>query len=144
MFHIIRDSRRMFEVSRGCKIAYLGSQSGLALHVKQRFPLFSRESEVSLTRLNFKSTHLRSIAFQKYRNNRQTRAIFLTTQQYTKECWKIPARAFHRIVKIIQHGCLCFFQQLMKEIMLIWAWIWSREEFGIGREKRLGLRLSCS
>ena len=42
----------MFEVSRGCKIAYLGSQSGLALHVKQRFPLFSRESEVSLTRLN--------------------------------------------------------------------------------------------
>lgn len=48
----------MFEVSRGCKIAYLGSQSGLASHVKQRFPLFSRESEVSLTRLNFKSTHL--------------------------------------------------------------------------------------
>lgn len=47
----------MFEVSRGCKIAYLGSQSGLALHVKQRFPLFSRESEVSLTRLNFKSTY---------------------------------------------------------------------------------------
>lgn len=47
----------MFEVSRGCKIAYLGSQSGLALHVKQTFPLFSRESEVSLTRLNFKSTY---------------------------------------------------------------------------------------